>query len=103
MKLIILNPLSVALVLLHSGILTREVQRTGFTAVGRRKKHHLRPLFSNPLNLFCLLGHAESQAVLALPAESWPIRGRGGIHLQRLTPQALHAQRNLPHHVPAGR
>lgn len=103
MKLIILSPPSVALFLFHSGILTREVQRMGFKAVRQRKAHHPRPWFSKPLNLFCVLGYAESQAVLALPAESWPIRGCGGIHLQRLAPQTLHAQRNLPDHVPAGR
>lgn len=53
--------------------------------------------------LLCVLGHAESQAVLALPAEGWPIGGRGRIHLQRLAPQTLLAKRNLPHHVPARR
>lgn len=49
---------------------------------------------------FCLLGDTESQAVLALPAKGWPIRSRGRICLQWLPPQAVHAQRNLPHHVP---
>ena len=49
------------------------------------------------------LGDTESQAVLALPAESWPVRSGGRIRLQRLPPQAVHAQRNLPHHIPPRR
>lgn len=65
MKLITLNPLSVALVLLHSGILTSEVQRTGFTAVRQRKTHHLRPSFSHPLNLLCFRTHRK-------PGSSYP-------------------------------
>lgn len=52
---------------------------------------------------FCSLGDTESQAVLALPAEGWPVRSCGRIRLQRLPPQAVHAQRNLPHHIPACR
>lgn len=56
------------------------------------------------LNLLSLVpGHAESQAVPALPAESRPLGGRGRVRLQRLPPQALHAQGNLPHHLPPGR
>lgn len=51
---------------------------------------------------FCLdpLGNTESQAVPALPAEGRPVRSCGRIRLQRLPPQAVHAQRNLPHHIP---
>lgn len=46
------------------------------------------------------LGDTESKAVPALPAEGWSVRSSGRICLQWLAPQAVHAQRNLPHHVP---
>lgn len=49
------------------------------------------------------LGNTESQAVFALPAEGWPIRSCGRICLQWLPPQAVHAERNLPHHIPSCR
>lgn len=55
---------------------------------------------SNHISVFCLTGDTESQAVLALPAEGRSVRSCGRIRLQRLPPQAVHAQRNLPHHIP---
>lgn len=48
----------------------------------------------------CCSGDTESQAVPALPAEGWPVRGCGRIRLQRLALKAVHAKRNLPHHIP---
>lgn len=61
---------------------------------------HFRAL-TNLISLsFCPLGDTESQAVLALPAEGRPVRSCGRIRLQWLPPQAVHAQRNLPHHIP---
>lgn len=52
------------------------------------------------LFVFYPSGNTESQAVPALPAEGWPVRSCGRIRLQWLPPQAVHAQRNLPHHIP---
>lgn len=52
------------------------------------------------MSSFHPLGDTESQAVPALPAEGRPVRSRGRICLQRLPPQAVHAKRNLPHHIP---
>lgn len=48
------------------------------------------------------LGDAESQAVPSIPAARWSLWGGGGVRLQRLTPQTLHAQRDLSHHLPTG-